>query len=73
MSLTFHGIGKEVGTAVTGFLFTSVGTTITLCSYSALTIFLLVIFSIYMLAAKDLDGYMRIPETDTEDEVELED
>ena len=72
MSLTFHGIGKEVGTAITGFLFTSVGTKVTLCSYSLLTLVLLVIFLIYMFTSKDLKGYTRMPENDDDDEVELD-
>ena len=62
VSLTFHGIGKEAGTAITGFLFTAVGTKIVLCGYSLLTLVLLVIFSIYMFTAKDLLGYTRLRE-----------
>lgn len=63
VSLTFHGIGKEVGTAVTGYLFTKVGTMITLCSYAAATVVLLVIFLIYLFASKNPEGYKKLPET----------
>lgn len=70
MSLTFHGIGKEVGTAITGYLFTSIGTKITLCSYSLLTVILLVVFSIYVFGAKSPTGYTSMRE-DEGDQAEL--
>ena len=70
VSLTFHGIGKEVGTAITGYLFTAVGTKIALCAYSLLTVVIFVIFSIYMFTAKDLIRYTRLQENE-EDEAEM--
>ena len=67
VSLTFHGIGKEVGTSITGYLFTTVGTTITICIYAASTLVLLIIFLIYLLVAKipegHGDGYKIVQET----------
>ncbi|XP_028400111.1 uncharacterized protein LOC114523406 [Dendronephthya gigantea] len=62
VSLTFHGIGKEVGTAITGYLFTSVGTKITLSCYSLLTVVLLVFFSIYSFCTRNpkAKGYTRV-------------
>ncbi len=62
VSLTFHGIGKEIGTAITGYLFDAVGTTATLCGYAAATLVLLVIFLIYILVKNDPEDYKRVPE-----------
>ena len=70
VSLTFHGIGKEIGTAIPGYLFTAVGTKIVLCGYSVVTLVLFVIFSIYMFTAKDLDGYTKMREN-VEDDTEM--
>jgi hypothetical protein len=70
VSLTFHGIGKEIGTAITGYLFTAAGTKIVLCGYSVVTLVLFVIFSIYMFTAKDLDGYTKMREN-VEDDTEM--
>ena len=76
VSLTSHGIGKEAGTAVTGYLFSTVGTIATLCGYAAATLVLLVIFLIYILVEKDpAEGYKKVPEVvdpkDEEEKVEL--
>ena len=72
VSLTFHGIGKEVGTAITGFLFSSYGTRITLCGYSIVTVAFLLIFTVYIFTAKDVDDYMRLSTGDIETDDEKE-
>lgn len=70
VSLMAHGVGKEIGTAITGWLFTSKGTTITLCYLSITTVVFLVIWTVYIFAAKDLDGYMQLSTNDPDDEKE---
>jgi hypothetical protein len=64
----FHGVGKELGTALTGWLFTSQGTTMTLCYYSITTVVFLVVFAVYLFTAKDLDEYTRLAASDSDDD-----
>ena len=63
-----HAVGKDLGTALTGWLFTSKGTTTTLCCYSIVTALFLAIWMVYICTAKHLDDYMKIPEDGIEDE-----
>ena len=61
-------MGKEIGTAVTGYLFTTIGTTFTLYIYAAVGLALFVILETYLLVAEvpkgDEDAYKRISETE---------
>jgi uncharacterized membrane protein len=72
VSLMFHGTGKEIGTLIMGFLFDKIGTKLTLCVCSIVTMIWLAVFTTYILTAKDLDGYMRVPteEDETDDDNE---
>ena len=63
-----HAVGKDLGTALTGWLFTSKGTTTTLCCYSIVTALFLAIWMVYICTAKHLDDYMKIPEDEIEDD-----
>ena len=63
-----NAVGKDLGTALTGWLFTSKGTTTTLCCYSIVTALFLAIWMVYICTAKHLDDYMKIPEDGIEDE-----
>ena len=61
-------MGKETGTAVTGYLFTTIGTTVTLYTYAAAGLALFVILVTYLLVAEVPEGhgdaYKRISETE---------
>ena len=71
VSLTFHGIGKEIGTAITGWLFTVQGTTATLCGFSIVTMVVLGIWIAYIRMAKHLDNYIKVSESEAENEDEV--
>ena len=68
VSVTFHGIGKEVGTAVTGYLFNTIGTTATLITYAVAGLILFIVSFTYSFIAKlpgrHEDDYQRVPETE---------
>ena len=68
VSLTFHGIGKEIGTFITGVLFDKIGTELTLCCFAVVTLVWLALFTTYILT-KDLNGYTRVSmkEVETDD------
>lgn len=70
-SLVFHGIGKEIGTFATGFLFHEFGGEKTLCFFSVTTMFWLTVFMTYICTAKKLDGYTQVTmENTTNDNIE---
>ena len=71
VSLMFYGYGKDVGTTITGWLFTSKGTMVTLCCYSVVTALFLGILIVYISTATDLSDYTQIPyEDESEDKSE---
>ena len=55
-----NAVGKDLGTALTGWLFTSKGTTTTLYCYSIVTTLVLAIWMVYICTARHLDNYMKI-------------
>ena len=65
-----NAVGKDLGTALTGWLFTSKGTTTTLCCYSIVTALFLAIWMVYICTAKHLGDYMKIPSEEEEAEEE---
>ena len=65
-----NAVGEDLGTALTGWLFTSKGTTTTLCCYSIVTALFLAIWMVYICTAKHLGDYMKIPSEEEEAEEE---
>ena len=64
--VTFHVSGKEIGSFVTGTLFEKIGTGLTLCGYSVITLIWLAVFTTYILTDKNVDGYTHVPTKDNE-------
>jgi hypothetical protein len=72
VSLTVHVIGKEIGTFTTGALFEIIGTELTLCGYSVITLVLLAVFTTYILAGQNVDGYTHVPTKEKGDDKDKE-
>lgn len=66
VSLAYYGIGKDLGTFITGLLFHALGPKYTLCGYSIVTMVWFFLFSIYILIAKELDDYVEVPKCEEE-------
>ncbi|XP_028390671.1 uncharacterized protein LOC114544416 [Dendronephthya gigantea] len=61
VNLTFHGIGKELGSAVFGICFEEFGTRLSFCGFSVVTVAWMAVFTIYIFCAKDVHSYQEVP------------
>ncbi|XP_046856435.1 uncharacterized protein LOC124449544 isoform X1 [Xenia sp. Carnegie-2017] len=71
LTLTMNGVGKDVGSILTGYLFRECGIKTTLCGYSVISFVWFIVLAVYTFISQEAHNYKRV-KTEAESDIDEE-